>query len=100
MQYNGTMRSRLLRSEEMGPRASEGTRQLWAAMCRHGWSQNQLAMEIGIDSGRINRWLHGTLSPSLKWAMAMKHHPKIAIEPEAWGQAPRRPIVLRTGTDG
>lgn len=86
------MKSRQLRSDELGPRASEGTRLLWAILTKHGWSQNQLALEIGIDSGRVNRWLHGTLTPSLKWANTIKR--RLGIETEAWHQTPRRPIVL------
>lgn len=92
------MRSRELRSDELGPQVSEGTRLLWAVLDRNDWSQNRLAMEVGIDSGRMNRWLHGTLTPSLKWANILKR--KFAIPTEVWGQQPRRPIVLRTGTDG
>jgi len=92
------MKSRLLRSDEMGTLASEGTRQLWAALHRERWSQNRLAMEIGVDSGQVNRWLHGTARPGLKWALTIKR--LLGIDPESWNQTPKRPIVLRTGTDG
>jgi ribosome-binding protein aMBF1 (putative translation factor) len=66
-------------------------------MNRHGWSQNQLAAEIGADSGKVNRWLHATQRPSLRWANVL--HAKLGIEPAAWEATPRRPIVLHTGTD-
>lgn len=92
------MRSRSLRSDHIGAKASEGTRLLWAVLKREGWSQNKLALELGADSGKVNRWLHGILRPSLDWANELQK--RFEIPQTAWGETPRRPIVLRTGTDG
>jgi ribosome-binding protein aMBF1 (putative translation factor) len=86
------MRSRALRSDHVGGFASEGTRLLWAAMHREGWSQNQLAAAVGADSGKVNRWLHATSRPSLRWALVLQA--KLGIEPAAWEATPKKPIVL------
>ena len=89
------MRHRQLRSDHIGSRASEGTRLLWGVLKREGWSQNRLAEELGADSGKVNRWLHGTLRPTLAWALLLAE--RFGIAPETWNTPPRKPIVLRVG---
>lgn len=89
-------KSMALRSTHVGAFASEGTRLLWAAMKRLGLSQNKLAEEVGVDNGKVNRWLHGTSGPSLKWALVLRD--KLQIPVDSWEEEPKRPIVLRTGT--
>jgi hypothetical protein len=89
-------KSMALRSDHMGDHASEGTRLLWGVMRVHGWSQNKLANELGADSGKVNRWLHGMGSPSRKWSRVLLE--KFDIPFAAWDEKPRRPIVLRVGT--
>lgn len=100
------MKSRALRSDEMGPRTSEGTRLLWQVLAKEDWSQNRLAMELGREgakakpplksnSATVNRWLHGFLTPNLRWALVLQTI--LGIDPNAWHQPPKRPIVLRVG---
>jgi ribosome-binding protein aMBF1 (putative translation factor) len=67
-------------------------------MRRRKWSQNQLADELEVDSSQVNRWLHGALCPGLHAANVIKK--RLGIPTEAWEDGPKRPIVLRTGTDG
>lgn len=98
------MRSRHLRSTELGPKTTEGTRLMWAALKAKDWSQNRLARELAnaagrtLDSGTVNRWLHGLSAPTLQWALVIGR--VLGISPEAFVRAPRRRIELRTGTEG
>lgn len=98
LQYQRAMRSCWLRSDHLGSLASEGTRQLWEAKRRKGWSQNQLARELKVDSGTINRILHGKQEPSLHLANEISR--RLGIATSCWSQSPKRPLVLKTGIDG
>jgi hypothetical protein len=99
-------KARALRTDEMGPRTSEGTRLLWLVLAKKDWSQNRLALELGregarakpplkISSGPVNRWLHGFKVPNLRWALILDA--LLDIDPHTWNQPPKRPIVLRLG---
>lgn len=48
-----------------------------------GWSQADVARELGVSAPTVGRWLEGTRSPSLKWAFKIEKS-ELAIPAEAW----------------
>lgn len=81
------MSSTAIRQERLGPHTSEGTRAAWTAIKRLGWSQNRLARAIGVDSGRMNRWLHGDRPMSL--TAGLKFQEVLGIDPSLWSKPAR-----------
>ena len=85
-----------VRTTGMGRRVSQGTAELWAALRAKGWTQGDLARELGCKSSLVNRWLHGHRSVSLAWALKIER--LIGVSCETWTQPPAEPFRLkRTG---
>jgi transcriptional regulator with XRE-family HTH domain len=50
---------------------SDGARLLREVLALQGWSQNELARQLGTSSGLVSRWLSGRRTPGLVWAIAI-----------------------------
>jgi transcriptional regulator with XRE-family HTH domain len=75
----------------LGPKFSEGARQLWLLLEARGWSQTRLMSELGT-TGLVPGWLYGDKKPSLDNAFRLKA--LFGIEPELWARPPAKPFVL------
>lgn len=52
---------------------------------KRGWSQSQLALTLGVNSGQVNHWLSGKRRPGLRWAVELER--LLDIPTEYWLQA-------------
>lgn len=80
-----------VRTDRVGERTTEGAKALWAWLQSKAWSQAELAREMGITSGLVNKWLHGDRVPGLDYAHALERLTGIATE--RWSK--RAPMKLR-----
>lgn len=71
---------------------------LWEALRRRGWTQGQLARELGHKSGTINRIMHGDRLPNLKLALRIRD--LVGIDPELWHKPLARPFILEVSSAG
>lgn len=54
------------------PKISRGAQLLAEVLQETGKTQGQLAREVGVDSGLVNRWVHGSRTPDRTRAVAVE----------------------------
>jgi len=69
----------------LGPKFSEGARQLWLLMA-DGSTPADLARRLGADSGQCSRLLYGDRAPGLKLAGVIQE--KLGIDIPLWNMPP------------
>lgn len=84
---------RLLRTA-VGPKFSEGARQLWITLGRRECSQTELAAALGASSALFSRWLWGDRRPELAWAEKLER--TFHIPMGDWMHPPRETFVPPT----
>lgn len=83
---------------KMGPRFCEGSRLLWLALERLGWSHSDLMRKLTgptgkpLSNGRVDSWLYGDSKPDRGPAAQLKM--MLDIPMESWDQSPNEPFVL------
>jgi len=75
-----------LSRQTLGPKFSEGARQLWLFLARHRWTQADAAREMGLPSGQLSKILYGERKPGREWATKFQERAK--IKPALWDQEP------------
>lgn len=66
----------------LGPRATEGTRLLWAAFLDSGQSQRRFAEALGFSRTVISNLLFGERDASVEFAVSAKD--QLGIPVDAW----------------
>jgi len=61
-------------------KVSEGIRLVRAAIAKRGWTQNELARQVGTSSGLVSRWMRGDQNPDIRSAMRIADLLGIALE--------------------
>lgn len=82
-----------VRKSRLGGHVSAAVPRLWQALKARGWSQGDLARDLGTNSSVVNRWLHGDQKPSRPFAKVLEE--RYGIDQGDWDTAPRRPFVLQ-----
>lgn len=77
---------------EVGPKFSEGARQLWLALVERNWTQEEARVELGLARGMLSRWLYGERCPG--GPMRVRLVERLAIPVGAWDVAPKGGAVL------
>lgn len=76
---------------DRGKYLSEGSRLLWAAMCRDSLKLAVLSRELDVAYGIIGRWLRGQQRPNGKFRASL--HERFAIPMTAWDRPPQRAFL-------
>lgn len=76
---------------KLGPKFSEGARQLWAVMHERGWGLRELARQIGGPYAAPH-WLYGDKLPPFERAVDIER--LFSIAPRLWFAKPRRLFVV------
>lgn len=76
-----------VRTRALGPKFSEGSRQLWLLLAKKQWSQAEASRQLSLAPGQLSRLLYGERGPGRELATRLSGgHAKIKIP--LWDQAP------------
>lgn len=58
---------------------------LRAALVKRGWTQNELARQLGTDTAVVSRWMTGRRKPGLE--LALKLEDLLGVQAQLWVDA-------------
>jgi hypothetical protein len=78
------------RRPNLGPKFSEGARQMWLKMKELGWSRAQTSAEIGAKSGTLHSILYGDVGVGRTMGVALEQ--KLGVAMHLWDLPPAVPF--------
>ncbi len=63
---------------------TRGRTALAKALEARGWTQADLARELGCHSGLVNRWMHGLRVPGRHWSVEIER--VTGVKTSLWGE--------------
>ncbi len=77
---------------DKGDKFSEGSRKLWIALQKRGWSMQQARAELKLAEGVLNRILYGDRRAGFRLAMLFEK--KFQIPLTDWSQSAKKDFAL------